>query len=355
MRLKYIDSAKGFGMLLILWGHIVTFADPVSQWASGFKITLFYFITGYLLAQRATQAPFKKAPIKKLLFSSAIPYLFYSALSILISLSFSINEPNFKQALLQKLTDTLTLNGISTLWFLPSIFFGRIIFERLYPKKSNLISRIVILTASPLILCFLFSRLQAATESPIFFKLISLFSRVLLKSLTASWFICIGFESAAFTEKLKKSKHAHLAFSLACFIIGGVLTFFNLGVDFNNISLGSVPILFFVTGLLCSMGTVGLFSLSGEKCPLHLTEFAGKNSLFIMVTHLPLYIVPIVSLLISGIMPNGNTFYNYLSALLIFVAVLIIEKILIVLKNRLVELFEKHCKSKAILTVMKNI
>ena len=43
--------------------------------------------------------------------------------------------------LLEKIMRIFTLGGISTLWFLPSIFIGRALFESVYCKKQTVLDR----------------------------------------------------------------------------------------------------------------------------------------------------------------------------------------------------------------------
>ena len=50
-RLEYIDVAKGIGILLIVWGHVSSSWLSWGwgcEWASYFKISLFFVISGYL-------------------------------------------------------------------------------------------------------------------------------------------------------------------------------------------------------------------------------------------------------------------------------------------------------------------
>ena len=50
-RLEYIDVAKGIGILLIVWGHVSSSWHSWGwgcEWASYFKISLFFVISGYL-------------------------------------------------------------------------------------------------------------------------------------------------------------------------------------------------------------------------------------------------------------------------------------------------------------------
>lgn len=50
-RLEYIDVTKGIGILLIVWGHVSSSWHSwgwACEWASYFKISIFFVISGYL-------------------------------------------------------------------------------------------------------------------------------------------------------------------------------------------------------------------------------------------------------------------------------------------------------------------
>lgn len=328
MRLKYIDSAKGFAMLLIVWGHTVTFSDPVSQWASAFKISLFYIVTGLLLSMRAEDGKIRKTPVKKLLLSMGIPYAFYSALSLLASAVIMSAQNRGIDFLIDKILLTVTLNGVSTLWFLPSIFFGRLISERVLCRRIPLTVKTVAAVAIPILLV-----LSAEFIPEIgLHKAVQSVLTVILKVFVAFWFIGVGFEAG----KSRQGNSINQALiSMVLLICGSVVAFLNRGVDLNNGLFGSRPLLFFLSGVLCSFGIIGIFAFLCEKLPCKLTAFVGKNSLFVMVTHLPLYIVPIVSVLVSKFITAEGIAYNYMRAIVVFLFVLIIEWVLISVKNNI--------------------
>ena len=49
-RLGYIDSAKAISIIMIMFGHITSYDNPVDNWMSSFKVTIFYVISGFLIA-----------------------------------------------------------------------------------------------------------------------------------------------------------------------------------------------------------------------------------------------------------------------------------------------------------------
>lgn len=352
MRLKYIDSVKGFSMLLILWGHIVTFYDPLAHWASGFKVSLFYIVTGYLLAlRRKDSEELKKTPLKKLIISSGVPYVFYSAISLVVAAVLMIlrNEPfSFFS---EKLFSFICLSGISTLWFLPSIFFGRLLFERVYCVKGFRALKISFLIVTPVILCASTEMLLTSALSELLMKPMN----VIIKAVAAWWFISVGFEGERIVDKLKEKGSRKAILTALCLVSGSALSFINRNVDFNNISLGSSPVLFFVGGVLCSFGIIGVFSFLTERLPCALVQFAGKNSLFIMVSHMPLYIVPVALLVFEKLISGEGTALSYLRAAAVFASVLVLEWLLIRVKAFIVGAIEKRTESETVKTVVRSL
>lgn len=331
MRLKYIDAAKGFAMLLIVWGHTVTFYDPLAQWASAFKISLFYIATGLLLSLRTESGKAKKTPVKKLLLSTGIPYVFYSLLSLCAATVMMFVQNRDISFLTEKLMLTVTLNGVSTLWFLPSIFFGRLIFERLSCRRISVPFKVVVAFLLPILLVITASLVLSSGFSEAVQSLIV----VAIKVFVAFWFIGVGFEAGQIMSHKNADKFKGVCISVILLISGSVVAFINRGVDLNNGIFGTRPLVFFLSGVLCSLGIIGIFSFICEKLPCRITGFAGKNSLFIMVTHLPLYIVPVVFTVVSGVVKAEGTAFDYVRAIITFVTVLIIEWLLILIKNKL--------------------
>ena len=83
-RKKYLDAAKGWGILMVVFGHITSLGNPIDIWFGAYKLAVFYFVSGYLLAMRQS---FRKMStgeyIKKHAKSLLIPYFGYSAFVIL--------------------------------------------------------------------------------------------------------------------------------------------------------------------------------------------------------------------------------------------------------------------------------
>ena len=49
-RIGYVDATKGLGMLLIMFGHVTEYDNPVDLWMSSFKVVIFYIMSGFLMS-----------------------------------------------------------------------------------------------------------------------------------------------------------------------------------------------------------------------------------------------------------------------------------------------------------------
>lgn len=355
MRLKYIDAVKGFGMLFIMWGHIINFYEYASWWGSSFKVVIFYTVSGYLLSLRSNDGiTFPKTPVKRLAATIGIPYVFYSLLSLAVSCVMLSVGSLTAQELADKFIATVTLSGISTLWFLPSMFIGRALFDALYNRKGLRWLKIIFLLLLPPILCLVSVKYKELIAASIrISEILQNIYLVLLKGVTALWFIAIGFEGGVIEGKIKEKYSMIL--SVCAVGAASVLAFTNRGIDLNYGDFGIRPIIFFATGTLFSLGLTGVFRFLGKRLSFPITGFIGRNSLFIMATHLPLYIVPAVSLVIDRLFVRRTLALCYLRSIIILVIVLLIEAVLIAIKNKTVTMLYKRLRNDKIKKLLSYI
>lgn len=123
--LGFVDAAKGLGMLAIIWGHMDYLWSTSSVWFSSFKIAVFYVVVGLLKAYRYGERGQRDScaqVMKKRWYSLVIPYGVFSALAILAHLAFlTIHGGSRLAALKGDVILTVTLRGVATLWFLPTL------------------------------------------------------------------------------------------------------------------------------------------------------------------------------------------------------------------------------------------
>ena len=168
-RIKWLDIAKGIGIILVVFGHVVTngitskiiekesTASILTNYIYLFHMPLFFFISGYLfkLKDYTILINYCKKCFKKIL-SLFIPYivfsLIYFSLKILLSNSSAVNNPVGFDLLIN-----LWKNPIGEYWFLYSlILFTILVFSISYLFryiKSNLWKNILLIAITLTFAC----------------------------------------------------------------------------------------------------------------------------------------------------------------------------------------------------------
>jgi len=108
-RIQWIDVAKGWGILLLIYGHIAN--DLFSKWLYTFHIPLFFFLSGYVFNPYKSFPVFIKSKVRGLL----LPYITLGIPLILINIHWGYNLFSLVQSfLIQK--------RMFPLWFITALF-----------------------------------------------------------------------------------------------------------------------------------------------------------------------------------------------------------------------------------------
>lgn len=349
-RLKYVDSAKGIGILMIAWGHLDKMKSPVFVLFSASKLAVFFILSGLMFAHR-WQVYGKKEDcrsiIQKRLYSLLIPYLVYSLFAILFHIAFAADSYiGAKSIITDDLLMTISLRGMSTLWFLPTLFFGEVMFAATNVYDWSKAKRGIVTVSLPIAAIALAVCYQKIIWEGYKCTIIGYLLVVFAKSMVAFWFIQIGYYSYEFMNCVKYNR---LLIILIAGLVSIPLSMLNTGVDFNNLAFGKDPLLFFVNGVAGSLFLLALLKQLEKYCSLAVTSFCGRNSLFIMATHLPWYLCTAVSLLGKKIccLETGNGYYILI--LLELIVVMQIEVLLIYCKHWLKSLLLKRADAHGVL------
>ena len=145
-RIIWIDSLRSIGILAVILGHITS---PLGYFIYSWHMPLFFFLGGFFLKYELSTTEFIRKDFKRLI----IPYLIFAIAALIIE---AIKRILLKREGLDYLNE---LRGIFmwmdysslintygfVLWFLPALFFGRLIIYLLNKQiKSILIQTIII-------------------------------------------------------------------------------------------------------------------------------------------------------------------------------------------------------------------
>lgn len=319
-RLTYIDSVKGVGILLVIIGHIVPMNNALSVWLYSFHIPLFFIICGILHSVKNNQlSSFKELFIKKSK-SLMYPYMTFSLITIIFWFLTGIIRRSFN-GLLSMSVLTITFLGYSSLWFLPCYFISELTFIYIMKKSSKMNCFFCILGIS--IITILSSIFNLSEYMGIFSPIYYFIGRILV----GLNYIFIGYSFNQLRMKLQFIKKKYLCIIGLFMILVNIFTSqLNSVVDVHYYLIGN-PFLFYFNGII---GAYGMILLS--ECIFYKSNFlgyCGKNSIIILITHLPLPVVKIISIIIH--MFSLNVYANYI---LIFVFCVISEVLIVFIINK---------------------
>lgn len=281
-RLGFIDGVRGLCMMLIILIHLLPIevyemGGMFFKWANLFKVALFYMVSGYLFFMKPKREP--KKLFNSLLKTMGVPYFIFSLIFMIFNIILATlsSTNNVVSIITRDIIDTLTLRGIGTLWFLPTIFLTIIMANYLFNNQT--VFKISICVSLVLFIVFYYINLNIDTSYLVVENLVLVIGKT---SFSYFNFTIIYFINQ-FTTKKNLEKY-----SLFPLIISVALAFFISDVDLNNYNLGGNWGLFILASLSSSVGIFYFFEqyydriLGGVKTVL---AYIGKNSLSFMVIH----------------------------------------------------------------------
>lgn len=299
-RLSYIDIAKGIGILLVVWAHIllVGFSHRVIY---AFHMPLFFLISGMLFKRDKYVgfADFFKKRAKRLL----VPFAIYSVVTWLIWALFRFVRHDAVVSYWDPLLQTVIAKGSgaymvhnSALWFIPCLFATEIIYFAISRYK-------VIIKLSISICCAAISfMLGYCFADNWWFLLPWNFDAALIAVL----FYCIGniFSSAVAGNKLVNYTRAHKYVMIGFFIVLSGILYWS-AMNFGECSMGSSEYqcngaIFVIRALIGCAACIILSLFLGFCSPKNLfkkyLEREGRSSLDIMSIHIPIKGIVIMAL-----------------------------------------------------------
>lgn len=292
-RIKYVDAAKGIGILMIMLGHITKEANAVDLWMSSFKVTIFYIISGFLMSYSGSvkNRDFKTF-CSKLVKSLVIPYISFSIIGIIFKTAcvYLKHKPMAEISFVfqEYLYDSVFLKGINSMWFIPTLFIGEIVFFWLVrsPKAVKVIYAVFgmfAITASNLLTSYIGDTLVKTSDQLLKDNLVRLINAV-GKGFSAAWFIGAGYLIYIMYKKIVRSD-IKLIFGIILSFVNIVLSQINVGVDFNCMKEGAYKYLFYICGIIGSLGAIMILDFVSSHVNIDMIDYWGKNSLIVMCTH----------------------------------------------------------------------
>lgn len=309
-RRAYFDIAKGIGIILVVLGHISYISLPLRYFIISFHMPLFFVVSGMLMCitkeENKNPGEYIRAKLKRI----GLPYLGYSLMYLLIETAYMYITGTVNYwTIVQNAWLTVCLYGNSVLWFLPSMFFGGLIFYFIRRHCSHIMTVIIvlILTAASY---FINSYLQVLAADPMrmfdfIFTELNFFYVMLLRNFFAAFYLCVGYYAYHLykgieAEAIKKiSSWIYTAAAFLLIVPVYFLAQMNGAVDIHFLVLGN-PVVYMAASILGSFAVILLAKGLERKCsltPVKVLSYYGKNSLTVMATHIDFYVMYVANLI----------------------------------------------------------
>ena len=131
-RISWIDMAKGYGIIMVIAGHL-HLPSTITNYIYSFHIPLFFFLSGYLFNTKKSFKDFVAAKIKRLI----IPYICLCIPMIFSNLLFSENYTFNYDSFKIELVCFLLQERHTTLWFLACLLILNIIMYLVVKYSTN--------------------------------------------------------------------------------------------------------------------------------------------------------------------------------------------------------------------------
>lgn len=263
-RIEWIDTAKGFAIFLVLFGHFCNFSQGTAIIYS-FHMPLFFFLAG-LVFNPSKYNNFKVFFIKKFkdlmipCFIFNIVYLCWNFIHIYVLHA----EGNLFKNMLGILIQQRNTDFSCGAWFITCMFCAEILLYLVFKlSKSN-----IYITTTLVILLFLLGCIYCTHVTHTLPWNID-------ASLIAIFFIYLGYCSKEYVSKIKP---VHMLFFIPLFLIS-LLNFYSNSrqrVEMYANSYGNI--LLFLLAAFC--GIIASIAFS-KLIKLHILTFYGKHTLFL--------------------------------------------------------------------------
>ncbi|MBC1573185.1 acyltransferase family protein [Listeria booriae] len=265
-RLDWIDNLRGFGMILVVWGHM-NLPYVLETIVYSFHMPLFFFISGYLYRKKEESF---LSTLKRKSSGMLIPYFFFATISIPFGIGLALIQ-NVPWSFSDVFMHYFYLDGVgwnSPLWFLVVLFFIEIIYIVIDKLKWNNIFFIFV--------CFLLGYGFSITRMEFPFGL-----NIVLYGIVFYYLGHIG-RATNIGDKWRLSKVKTVSVLVALVLINIIFgLFLNSRVSVYHNQLGN----YFWFYIAAISGSLVLFLLFKSTKRIKFLSFLGVNSVVIMCTH----------------------------------------------------------------------
>lgn len=281
-RIDWIDMAKGYGMILVIYGHIIFSSNSLPLYMIfSFHMPLFFFLSGYVFSNRRPFNDFIRNKEKTLL----LPVFGYGSVIIIFMLLF-YRPTNISDFFIANIIRLLLQYRFVSLWFLSSLFVVDFIFYALLSTKRYPISIKVSLVVITGIFYYYFGG-QALAYSVDTAPIALIF-----------FYAGYIFKQKNLAENIKILKYRPLLFPLALvlFCLGNYYIFYG-GYKFFDMNTCTYPLP--LLSIIDAFLGIYLLIIISQLFNIKIIKYIGKNTIIFLGLH-NFVIMPVLQLYIDN-------------------------------------------------------
>ncbi len=361
-RSKGFDIARGIGIILVILGHIEYISDFQRIAIVTYHMPMFFLLSGMLMNITGEAGRPFASLVKRKAGRMMLPFFLYSLIDTAASVIYTgATGGDAMAAVPDYIARTLTLNGISVLWFLPALLGSQLIFLIMVKRFKGAVCILLSLVfASAVPWAYSRSVDICASIGPSLASIyLGYLSVTILRMFFGTVFIMTGFYIQEYRKWRRMSRESvkrlspglvHrvetrrerimrklgggaflLLVSLCCGLINGV-------TDMHFLVFGSNLALYMAGAVSGSLGTLNVaegIEAIGIKWLTGSLAYYGRNSLVVMATHIELYVLylsEIIAVRLYPLLPLSLRTRVFVAATLLLV--LIFEIVIIEVVNR---------------------
>lgn len=272
-RQRYLDIVKGISILGITFLHYESglLSDYANYYIGSFMVVMFYFVPGWLDAMNERKLTLKEL-CRKRWQQLGKPYIYWTGIILVFDLILFAFGYYDTYIIARELYKAVILRGIGTLWFLPALFGGEILWHIVKRKPWATVLAVIATYTYQHFYYQAFAHVEGQmmqiVEAPF---------RVVCSVTTAFLIIAVGYYSYKLIARMALNHRVELA-------VGVMLT----AASFATVSFSVFP--HFQSIVEC-LALVLLFKGLPDGKLWDYFDYWGRNSLSLMVTHYSITLV----------------------------------------------------------------
>ena len=329
-RLAFPDMAKAAGIALVVVSHDLYAPEKLRSYACTVSVAVFFVIAGMLVFLSGKKDRPFTAILKDRALRLIVPYICFSVIDILMLMYMNKKTgAELISGIDTAVIRTVSLNGVSVLWFLSAIFFSEFLWllllkcgDRCFKNETagavfSFAAAGFLWGLAEVLYGFFTAEEKSMTALMVMQTIFRIFPAAVLMGYGHIFYLL--YERTGLKDALagKKRSIADMLTALILLGVSFVASSKNVTADLRTFFFGNI-FLYVVTALAGSFGLLLFFkafeSLK-EKLIFKIISFYGRESLIIMLTHtdlLVLYYAEVISFIlmnrISFIGPLLQTF-----------------------------------------------